>query len=121
MRGVGRAAAAAAEQQFEAGGQAAQNHLGRAVQRLFQSRQTAERGDGILNCALERGHDARLGWAGKKRKPNHASTESRHVNKATAHREYTFIASASARPSPSGMLRTQLAARAYSKAVPNHF
>jgi len=45
MRGIGRAAAVAAHEQFVAGGQAGQDHFRRAIQRFIQARQSAKRRD----------------------------------------------------------------------------
>jgi len=60
MRGVGRAATVAANEQFFAGSQAGQNHFRRAVQWFFQSRQPAKRRYGIFNRLLQMRHDRRI-------------------------------------------------------------
>ena len=56
MRGVRRAAAIAAGEQFVAGGQAARQDLRRAAQRFLQRREAAGRGDGFFNGALQVAH-----------------------------------------------------------------
>jgi hypothetical protein len=56
VRGVRRAAAIAADEQFFARSQAGQNQFRRAVQRFFQTRQSAKRRDGIFNRLLQMRH-----------------------------------------------------------------
>jgi hypothetical protein len=56
VRGIRRAAAVAADKQLVAGGQAGQDHLRRAIQRFFQSRQSAKRRDGLVNRLLQMCH-----------------------------------------------------------------
>ena len=60
MRGIRRTAAVAADQQFFAGSQTIQNQFCRAVQRLFQSRQSAKCRDGLVNRLLQMRHARRL-------------------------------------------------------------
>jgi hypothetical protein len=60
VRGVRRAAAVAADEKFFAGSQAIQNYFCRAVQRFFQSRQSAKRRDGIFNRLLQMRHACSL-------------------------------------------------------------